>query len=125
MTMSLKVDTKAMTARLTELGQNAVKRSGAALYTEAQLIMTAAKRDVPVDTGALRSSGHVDQPAVTGDAVNVQLGFGGTGAQYALYVHENLSAKHKSGKAKFLESNLQAAAGELTAKVAARIGSEL
>ena len=43
---------------------------------------------VPVDTGALMSSGHVQQPVRKGDVVTITLGFGGPSVKYATFVHE-------------------------------------
>jgi len=64
----------------------------AALYREAERVMTKSKRDhVPVDTGTLRASGHVEQPVRKGRNVSVTLAFGGPAAPYALAVHEHLS----------------------------------
>lgn len=55
---------------------------------------------VPVDTGALMSSGHVQGPQRDGGKVTVILGYGGPSAKYAAYVHE-IAANYKrpnSGK---------------------------
>jgi hypothetical protein len=88
-------------------------------------IMTAAKLLTPVDTGALRSSGHV-QDSFDGGAYTVTLGFGGVAGAgglrrgrsgrrasagdqvgYAVKVHEDLYAHHPEGQAKFLEDPLR------------------
>jgi hypothetical protein len=74
-----------------------------ALHREAELIMTAAKRQTPVDTGALRASGTVKAPQIKESSVSVEIGFGGSAVGYALAVHENLKARHKVGNAKYLE----------------------
>jgi hypothetical protein len=71
----------------------------AALYQEAEEIMTDAKENyVPVDLGTLRGSGFIK---VKGDTFII--GFGGPAASYAVYVHENLQAHHPVGQAKYLE----------------------
>ncbi len=72
------------------------------LTQEAEGIMTAAKQLVPVDTGNLRASGFVRFPEIGRKKVNVQLGFGGPAAAYALRVHEDLNAFHTVGTAKYL-----------------------
>jgi hypothetical protein len=75
----------------------------------AETVMTAAKRDyVPVATGALRASGFVEDatPLPTGAAIS--FGFGGPAAPYAAIVHENLTATHTVGQAKYLETPLRA-----------------
>src|SRR3990167_2541856 len=72
-------------------------------YRWAEAVMTKAKLLTPVDTGALRSSGHV-QDQSSASVVRIVLGFGGPSAGYAVYVHENLHAHHPVGQAKFLET---------------------
>ena len=103
-----------------------------ALYREAEQIMAKSKRLCPVDTGALRSTGHVQLPVRTGDKVTVVMGYGGVAGAgegltattskkvyrskktprlvhageyvgYAVWVHENLNAFHPVGQAKYLE----------------------
>jgi hypothetical protein len=59
---------------------------------------------VPVDTGALKTSGNVIRPAETKSGVEGGVGYGGAASKYAVYVHENLNANHPNGgQAKFLE----------------------
>ena len=77
-----------------------LKSAGNVLFREATKIMNASKPLVPVDTGFLRQSGHVQPPQIVGNRVTVTLGYA---AEYAIYVHENLNARHKVGIAKFLE----------------------
>lgn len=76
------------------------------LYQSGEEVMTAAKELTPVDTGALRASGHVQQPKIDGGKVSVTLGFGGPAVAYAEVVHEDLAANHGVGQAKFLEQPL-------------------
>ena len=77
------------------------------LFVEGEQIMARSKDEfVPVDTGALKSTGHVEKPVVLGTEVSVELGYGGpTGVAtadgkdyvgYALYVHEGTS--HMEGR---------------------------
>jgi hypothetical protein len=89
------------------------KALATALYQEGLRIMAVAIRITPWDTGTLRSTGHVELPSITGTSIVVKLGFGGSSAPYALYVHENLQARHKPGtQAKFLETPVRAMAPE-------------
>jgi hypothetical protein len=76
------------------------KTAGDILFNQATLIMNASKPLVPVDTGFLVQSGHVQIPQVQGNRVTVTLGYA---AEYAIYVHENLNARHTTGSAKYLE----------------------
>lgn len=80
--------TRRVAKALRDLGLEAPKALAAALYQEAETIMTEAKAEVPVDLGELRGSGHVDTPVIEGPVVSIQLGFGGPSASYAVYVHE-------------------------------------
>ena len=143
-----------MTARLRTLATVAPKAAGAALYREGERIMTDAKQRTPVDTGALRGSGHVILPQLGMAGIEVILGFGGPagiGNQgetnkddvgYAIYVHEDLTASHEKklskkeaakrgaalgdiGEAKFLEKAILAAAPGFAERVAADAAEEL
>ena len=95
-----------------------------ALYAEANEIRTVSMRRTPVEFGTLRSSHVVTEPEITDAYVEVRIGVGGPAAPYALYVHENLSARHKNGQAKFLESALLEAMPTLARRIAARIAVE-
>lgn len=92
-----------------------------ALYQEAQVEMTESKKRVPVDTGTLRSSGHVVKPATVGNRTTVDLVYGGAAEEYAIIVHEDLDAFHKVGQAKYLESVLMESAPHMTKRIAARV----
>lgn len=96
-----------------------------ALYEEAELVMGIAKERTPVDTGALRRSGYVRRPEVVGDTLQVALSFGGPTVSYALYVHENLKARHRVGQAKFLESAVAEAHPAIWSRIADRLKAKL
>ncbi len=106
-------------------GKRAVAELGAALYRQAEQIMTAAKLETPVDTGNLRASGHVQAPIREGQQVSVAEGFGGVAAPYAVIVHENLEAHHPVGKAKFLEDPYRAKLGTIVNDLAADLEATL
>jgi hypothetical protein len=108
----------ALQRTLRALGDQAMQGAKVALTREAETIMTTSKREVPVDTGALRASGAVTTPEVSGSAVSVTLGFGGPAVSYAVPVHENLRAHHPVGHAKFLERPLNAARAGLETRLA-------
>lgn len=127
---------KSISAMLTEFGERAAQSLGANLYKEAQGILAASQPLVPVDTGALRSSGYVTPPQREGDTVTVFVGYGGPAAKinpktgestdgYAIYVHENLEAHHPVGSAKFLEIPFNEATRELDARLAEGIRSDM
>ena len=119
-------------ARLRREPRDIAQATAAALYVEAEQTIAEAKELTPVDTGALRSSGHVQVPEITDRGVTVALGFGGVagggndGVGYAVYVHENLTAHHPVGQAKFLEVPVNKRrtgfADRLVARVSRRLG---
>lgn len=119
------VDTVKVRASLDRLASRFPNEVARALYAEAQVEMTEAKRRTPVDTGALRSTGHVDAPDVgIGGDVSVTLGFGGPAAPYAVKVHEDLDAYHKVGQSKFLESTIMESRPYMASRIARRIQLE-
>lgn len=77
------------------------RRLAQGLVIEAESTIAVSTPDVPVDTGALRSSGHVQEPKWTGEGVSVAFGYGSASVSYAAIVHET----HKS-KSKFLERHV-------------------
>lgn len=79
-------------ANLAQLADDMQPALGRALFRFAELdISTVAKRDfVPVVTGALRSSIHVEREIeFSGRTVTVFVSAGGAAAQYGRMVHEN------------------------------------
>lgn len=94
---------------LTRARDRAPQMLAAGLNTEAELIMTDAKRVTPVDIGTLRGSGTVLPPVINGTKVSVTLGFGGAASAYAMVQHEGYF-NHVVGQRKFLEEPVIAAA---------------
>lgn len=100
------------------------------LYQFAETVMSASKDGpatvvVPVDTGTLRSTGHVDPPEQEPDQVSVTLGYGGPAASYALAVHENMDPgvhwKRPGSGPKYLEIPLRDHQEELSGLLAAAV----
>ncbi|MGH7826043.1 MAG: HK97 gp10 family phage protein [Candidatus Binatia bacterium] len=91
-------------ANLKKLGPDAKRAAAYALTREAEELIVEAKKETPVDTGALRNSGHVQPATIAPQRVEVVAGFGGAAAPYAIYVHERTDRKHVVGGAKFLEN---------------------
>jgi len=78
----------------------------AALYVEGLAIEAEAVKRTPVDFGRLRASKFVAPPVKqSGGGLLVELGFG---TDYAVFVHEDTSARHVTGEAKFLENAIAA-----------------
>ena len=94
------------------------KDMAGALFEEGEMIMGKSKRDTPVDTGRLRSTGHVKPPKIRATTAEVTLAYG---TDYAVFVHEIQGRNHPVGKAKFLESNVNQAASGMPNRLKARL----
>lgn len=93
-----------LTNTLTRFGDNASKVLSETMLEEAHAIMANSQLIVPVDTGALRSSGAVKDPVIEGKKITVTMFYGGPSAPYALFVHEIGAYKHAPPtQYKFLE----------------------
>ena len=121
---------------LEDYGEAAAEELGRQLYLEAQGILAESEPLVPVDTGALRGSGYVEEPVREGYTISVYFGYGGPAAKinpktgestdsYALRVHENLEAFHPVGTAKFLEMPFDQATVGIGARIASNMRSQL
>lgn len=105
--------------------QKGLTKAGAALRAafvsavrmEAEAIMLASQRQVPVDTGNLKNSKSVEVKE-TRDGANITLAYR---AEYATFVHEDLDANHVVGNAKFLENPVKAAVPGFGARVRNRV----
>lgn len=128
--MSVATNVKGMDAvtKLTQeyLGSKSGLAIAAALTQISEEVITEAKEGyVPVDTGALRNTGHVEEPKVDEKEVVVTLGFGGGNVSYALAVHENMEAQHPVGQAKYLEIPLMSRANSIPEEAAEIIRQSL
>ena len=115
----------ALVRRFKELAARLPIAIESALVREAEETITEAKLITPVDEGVLRASGHVQQPKRDGPRVSVEAGFGGPAAPYALFVHEDLTAHHPVGQAKFLEVPVNKRRGSFAGRLAARVDAAL
>lgn len=103
--------------KVAEIGGKVRKGIARPLYAGGLEIMAASQKIVPVDTGALRSSGLVNKPEERDKLIFVHLQYGGPAADYAWKVHEDLEAYHPHGQAKYLEEP----ANQLMPKVSAQV----
>jgi hypothetical protein len=87
-------------------------------------LMPRMKEDTPVDTGDLKNSGHTQLPVIEGHTITVTMGFGGGAVDYAVYVHENLEARHNVGRAKFMERVLLDTQDQIPAMLLAEIEAD-
>lgn len=117
--------------QLDDFSRDIDRRVPRALYRIGEEIMAKSKPLVPVDTGALRASGHVSLPEFhSSGQFSVTLGYGGVAGGmvggdvgYAVYVHENLEAHHTVGQAKYLEQPLREMEPRLAERLVALIRS--
>lgn len=108
-------------ARLDEMSKAYPKELDAALYQEALAIFRKSQRIVPVDKGFLKGSGVIEGPKNH----EILIGYGGPAAPYALYVHEDPEAKHKSGKTyKFLEIPVMDAIAGMDVRIRDRLAQK-
>jgi len=92
------------------------------LYQIAEEVMASSKEDfVPVDTGALRSTGQVAVKENTPTNFKVDLTYGGPSVSYAIIVHENLNAHHPVGQAKYLSKPLAKAISNIPRRIVAAV----
>jgi hypothetical protein len=80
------------------------------------------QRQTPVDTGALRASGRVTLIGAVGPKFIVELGYH---TNYAAAVHEDLTAAHPVGKAKFLEDPVKAGVKAMERRIGLAIAASL
>lgn len=94
---------KELIAKLRRTGEEGAKAARKALYQKAEEVAAKAKAPgmTPVKTGNLRSTIHVE-PIQAGQS-EYSIVAGGPAAPYALYVHEDLTARHPNGQAKYIE----------------------
>ena len=105
---------------------------GQAMYGFATGILNESKKLVPVDTGALRNSGRVEDDKISGDVIEVAISYGGAAGQYAAIVHDDMTMDHspskltavtkrpRRGQAKYLEIPVMAAAPKFVRSIATR-----
>lgn len=82
---------------------------------------TEVKRRTPVDNGTLRGTVHVEGPEIGDGMVSTSVVAGGPSAPYAVIVHEDLTAQHKVGQAKFIESVIMESKATIGERVAKRV----
>ena len=97
------------------------KEVASALFQEREIEMTEMKKRTPVLTGALRSSGMVNQPVIKEKSISVMSTFGAGAEAYALVVHEDLEAVHTVGQAKYMSSVQEESADTIISRIGKRI----
>jgi hypothetical protein len=110
---------KKLLKKLEQIGKDAPKVLGGALYQEGLAIDALATERTPVDTGRLRATHYVTPPQKTdtGTGRVVEVGFA---TDYAVYVHEMTGSNHTTGQAKYLESAMKERTPEFLPRLARR-----
>lgn len=122
----IKLDVSKVVGNLNNLAAKfALDDIGGALYEEAVQTADVSKTLTPVDTGALRASHTVSEPVISDNEVSVKIGVGGPSAHYAVAVHEDMTANHKVGQAKFLQLAVFQRAKTMAMRIAQRIAMKL
>lgn len=86
------------------------------LLAAANFIRLKSQQTTPVDTGHLRASHYVSE-GVLGSRLVAEVG---TTAKYSVFVHENLGANFRVGRAKFLQYAIQENARKIIDIIASR-----
>lgn len=95
------VGDKELLKQIHALGTRGFQAAKKVIYQKAEVISGRAKESVPVDTGALRSTIHVE--IEEGDTASASVVAGGPAAPYAAIVHEDMLARHTVGGPKYIE----------------------
>lgn len=92
-----------------------------AVFQEVEVETKEVKKGTPVRKGTLRGTVHQVGPKHEGQIISSTIVAGGPAAPYAFFVHENLDAIHKVGRAKYIEAVLQESRPHIARRVARRI----
>lgn len=119
--------------RLTQIAATMPMLGGIALQQEAEAILEASQPLVPIETGALKSSGVVDDVVIQGQTVQTAVRYGGKGGEnftrnpeeYAYWVHEITTYHHPIGRDHFLSEPLFAATSGMLARIAQQLSNAL
>lgn len=109
---------KEMKRALKRVVEHYPKRVMITLRRIGERIMRRSKAEfVPVDTGTLRSTGHVESFPTR---IKIRLIYGGPSATYALDQHENFTYHHEVGGPKYLERPLMEEVKGMAQEIAAK-----
>jgi hypothetical protein len=100
----IKWDVDTLSTRIANANKNRPAVLGRALTAVAETWKGYMVVRTPVQFGALRASEIVSEVKIDGRIISVDIDAGGPAAGYAVFVHEDLDARHPVGQAKFIES---------------------
>ena len=78
--------------KINRLNSQITQSARRGLREAAEEVMAKSKEFVPVDTGALRESGHVSRVKTEGNLLSVEMAYGNSSTRYARRVHEWLGS---------------------------------
>ena len=119
--MPLKITKNTIPAAMKAAGVEIDKRVERALRLIMEVKRTEVVKRTPKDTGALRSTIHVEGPERSGRKVTCSIVAGGPAAMYAIVQHEDLTLKHTIGQAKYIESVILESARTMSRDIAALV----
>lgn len=108
-------------AQLKRIQEKSPDRFGRALRAETDIEVKEVVKNTPVATGALAATVRAEGPVRVGKKIRCTIVAGSAAVDYALIVHEDLEAFHRTGEAKFIERTLNESAPYLPARIAARL----
>jgi len=125
-TRQTRAQLKAITDSLNAIMKGIEDATPGALYFALRPIYDLSQTLVPVDKGALKTSGYLESRNSRGRP-QAELGYARGGSpSYAVYVHENLEAKHKSPtQAKFLQAPLEMLVDTIPERIKRYINGEV
>ncbi len=128
-------DLKALSARLGKLSDSQRKAMMRVVNIYDLNVLRDSKTKpprVPVDTGALQSTGHTEPAKIEGSLILAHVSYGGiaddgTTVDYAVIVHDNMNGRIKNYKRpgsgpKFLETHIHARRPQLNRDLEAALG---
>lgn len=115
--MSLRINGVDVTLRaMRQVVEGHAQRIEDSIVSCANVVLRKSQKLVPVDTGALKSSGHVETNGKKGFAAEASVEYGGPTAPYAFVVHEDTLIPHDPPTtSKYLSKAVTATRGTCTA----------
>lgn len=110
-----------MDRKIKDLARKFPEQFAEAQFEETMIEAEECVKRCPVKTGTLAGTIHATRPAIKGNSIRTTITAGGPRAPYAVYVHENLEARHPVGQAKFIESTLYESAPYMLRRINARL----
>lgn len=108
--------------KLRNFGKQMPRKTARAAKVELEIEKRESMRRTPKLTGAAAASHKVSEPIVTASGVTIEVTAGDEKTEtYIVPLHENLTAFHPNGQAKFLESTMNESAPYIAGRIARRV----